>query len=227
MRPDARKGKPPTPSSVQPAAMSSSESGAIGRSPRRAAPTNVASAPQGAGDGQHEAQGGARFAAVERGTGERAQQAVLQALGGGVDLVAALDERDARAQGGQAADGGVDVRARGVARHARHAVGEGRRDDDAVRHRLGCDGRYGAGERLGVDAGEHRSSLRARIRVGVRVRRGRRGRFGRPLRRGARVQASPTSGCGGTPRSAWGASAAAPMPRGTTRSMVSPERFLS
>ena len=105
------------------------------------------------------------FAAIERAAGECAQQPVFEALGHGVDLVASLDEGDAGAERGEASNGRVDVRARGVAGNARDAVGEGGGDDDPVRHRLRGDGGDGAGERFGVDSGEHPSSLVLRLRV--------------------------------------------------------------
>ena len=46
MRPEVRRGSPVAPWNVQPAAMSSSVSGAMGRSPSRGEPTKVASAPR-------------------------------------------------------------------------------------------------------------------------------------------------------------------------------------
>ena len=80
---------------------------------------------------------------------------MLEALEHGVDLKAAIDGVDLGSNRGKAADRRVDIGARGVAGDAGHAVGEGRRDDDAMRHRFGRDGRDGAGEGFGVDLGRH------------------------------------------------------------------------
>ncbi len=108
---------------------------------------------QRAGDGQHKAQRGAAFAAVERAAGKGLEQAKLNTLHGGVDLEAVLDGFDAGAERREAAYRGLDVGAGGVAGDVRLAVGERGADDETMRHRLGCDGGNGALERGRGDAG--------------------------------------------------------------------------
>ena len=109
--------------------------------------------PQRAGDGQHKAERGAALAAVERAARKCLEQAKLNTLHGGMDLEAVLDGLDAGAQRREAAHRGFDIGAGGVASDVRLAVGECGADNQAVRHRLGCDGGNGALERGGGDAG--------------------------------------------------------------------------
>ena len=108
-----------------------------------------------AGDGQHEAEGGAGLAAVERLAAARLQDAERAALGDGMDLESAVHGVHAGTQGLEAAHGGLDVGAGGVQRHVRDAVRERRSDDQAVGHRLGRDGGDNARERAGGDDGTH------------------------------------------------------------------------
>ena len=108
---------------------------------------------QRAGDGQHKAERGAALAAVERAAGKCLEQAKLNTLHGGVDLEAVLDGLDASAQGRKATHRGLDVGAGGVAGDVCLAVGKRSADDEAMRHRLGRDGRNGALKRGRGDAG--------------------------------------------------------------------------
>ena len=108
---------------------------------------------QRTGDGQHKAQRGAALAAVERAAGEGFEQAKFNALHGGVDLQAVLDGFDAGAERREAANSCLDVGAGGVAGDVRLAVGKRGADDEAMRHRLGCDGGNRALERGRGDAG--------------------------------------------------------------------------
>ena len=70
-----------------------------------------------------------------------------------MDLEAILDGLDAGAERREAAHRGLDIGAGGVAGHMRLTVGKGGADDEAVRHRLGCDGGDGALEWGRSDAG--------------------------------------------------------------------------
>ena len=108
---------------------------------------------QRAGDGQHKAERGAALAAVERAARKCLEQAELNTLHGGMDLEAILDGLDAGAQRREAAHRGLNIGAGGVAGHMRFSVGERSADNQAVRHRFGCDGGDGALERGGGDAG--------------------------------------------------------------------------
>ena len=108
---------------------------------------------QRAGDGQHKAQRGAAFAAVECAAGEGFEQAKFNALHGGMDLEAVLDGLDAGAERREAAHRGLDIGTGGVAGDVRLAVGKRGADDEAMRHRLGRDGGNRALERGRGDAG--------------------------------------------------------------------------
>lgn len=150
MRPLVLSGKPPRPCRSQPAAMISSESGERGRAPRRPWPTKVASAPSAQATGSIKRSVEPLSPQSSVPPGKCLEQAKLNALHGGVDLEAVLDGLDARAQGREAAYRGLDIGAGGIAGHMRLSVGAAQRDDEAVRHRLGCDSGNGALEREGV-----------------------------------------------------------------------------
>ena len=125
----------------------------MGRSPSRGEPTKVASAPRAQATGSMKRSVEPDSPQSRVAPARSAQDAVFEAFEHGVDLKAALDGVDLGADRGKAADRRVDIGARCVTGDAGHAVGEGRRDDDAMRHRFGRDGRDGAGEGLGIDLG--------------------------------------------------------------------------